>query len=76
MIEKGGALRTVSAEAGPSCCPWPPNACECRSSLTVDDGVIAAKGGSERVTYWTLIGYDTLKRDVTGKIRPKDHLAL
>ncbi len=73
MIESGGALRTVSAEARAILLSMAAERLRVPvESLTVDDGVIAAKGGSERVTYWALIGDDTLKRDVTGKIRPKD----
>jgi CO/xanthine dehydrogenase Mo-binding subunit len=73
MIESGGALRTVSAEARAILLSMAAERLRVPvESLTVDDGTIAAKGGGERVTYWALIGDGTLKRDVTGKVRPKD----
>jgi nicotinate dehydrogenase subunit B len=73
IIESGDALRTVSAEARAILLSMAAQRLRVPvESLTVDDGVIAARGGGERVTYGALIGDDTLKRDVTGKVRPKD----
>ena len=41
------------------------------SNLTVKDGVVSVKGGSQQTTYATLIGNKTFNLAMTGKAKPK-----